>query len=232
MKIFWDVDTQLDFMNKDGALSVPDVSEIRNNLGKLAQYAKNNSIKIIKTGDFHTENDEKISNNPDIINTFPKHCMKGTIGASFITDACCGRPCVIVMPGDLAICSKDFKRDLIIIRKNKFDIFEGNHWTEGVLNFIDPKKEAVIYVYGVALNVSVDYAIMENLKLGRKVYAILDCMKGLSHLDDTEISTHATITKWEKSGVGFIMTEDVLKGDFDGFSLNHIYNCPECGGQH
>ena len=44
--IFWDVDTQYDFMMNDGKLYVPNAEEILPNLEKLYNYARKNEILI------------------------------------------------------------------------------------------------------------------------------------------------------------------------------------------
>ena len=52
--IFWNVDTQKDFINKDGALYVKDAETIKPALATLTNFARKNNIKVINTGDYHT----------------------------------------------------------------------------------------------------------------------------------------------------------------------------------
>ena len=52
-KIFFNIDTQKDFMNKDGALYVPNAESIKDNLKKLTSFAVNNKIRIFNSMDTH-----------------------------------------------------------------------------------------------------------------------------------------------------------------------------------
>ena len=78
--IFWDVDTQYDFMMELGNLYVPDAESIIPNLEKLTQYARTHSIPILGSVDEHTEENTELSAEPDFQDTFPPHCIKGTLG--------------------------------------------------------------------------------------------------------------------------------------------------------
>ena len=53
MRIFYDVDTQNDFMNSSGALYVPGAEEIKENLRELAGYAVNKGMPVIASVDRH-----------------------------------------------------------------------------------------------------------------------------------------------------------------------------------
>ena len=71
--IFFDVDSQLDFLYPAGSLYVPGAEEILPALHKLTQYAKANQIQIVSTADAHEENDTEFE-------TWPPHCVVGTVG--------------------------------------------------------------------------------------------------------------------------------------------------------
>jgi nicotinamidase/pyrazinamidase len=79
MQIFFDVDTQADFMNKDGALYVPGAEDIKSNLGSLTYYAQINKIPIFASLDWHSKNDPEFK-------VFPPHCIAGTDGAKKIKE--------------------------------------------------------------------------------------------------------------------------------------------------
>ena len=57
--IFWNVDTQYDFMRDDssfkGALAVPGAKSIEKNLKKLTDFARENEYQIVNTADYMTE---------------------------------------------------------------------------------------------------------------------------------------------------------------------------------
>src|SRR5438132_1186884 len=88
--IFWDVDTQYDFMKADGKLYVPDAEQLIPNLRKLTDYAHGHGIRIVASADDHVVNHSEISANPDWKTTFPPHCLRGTPGQRKL--ALAGRP--------------------------------------------------------------------------------------------------------------------------------------------
>ena len=53
--VFFDVDTQLDFVFPAGALAVPGAENIVDNLAKLTRYAAAHSHQIVSTADAHSE---------------------------------------------------------------------------------------------------------------------------------------------------------------------------------
>ena len=73
MKIFYDIDTQNDFMNKNGALYVPGAEEIKPNIRALTAYARKNNMQLVGSVDAHPENDPEFE-------VFPPHCIKNTKG--------------------------------------------------------------------------------------------------------------------------------------------------------
>lgn len=81
--VFYDVDTQNDFMNKDGALYVPDAELIKPNLALLTQYARENKIPILGSVDRHFGTPEYAEREKELARNggpFPDHCMDGTEG--------------------------------------------------------------------------------------------------------------------------------------------------------
>src|SRR3954451_2592880 len=73
MTVFFDIDTQLDFMVPAGALYVPGAEQMLPAIARLNQFAGTHGIPLISTTDAHTENDPESR-------TYPPHCVKGTIG--------------------------------------------------------------------------------------------------------------------------------------------------------
>ncbi|MDH3879071.1 MAG: isochorismatase family protein, partial [Desulfobacterales bacterium] len=74
----------------------------------------------------------------------------------------------------------------IIIRKDAFDVFEGNNLTEAIVNnlgipFLD---RPIFIVYGVATNVCVKAAVEGITKRGYSVKVVTDAIKGLPTLPD------------------------------------------------
>jgi nicotinamidase/pyrazinamidase len=204
--IFWDVDTQYDFMMRDGKLYVPNAEEIIPNLKKLYDYARKNEIQIMGSADYHTPNDEEISDNPDYLNTFPQHCLQGTAGWEKIGATKPLNP--------LWIDSKKYKgKELeamvknhtgeIIFRKQKFDVFS-NQNVDSVLEIINPKE---VVVFGVALDVCVAYAIEGFLRRKKyKIYLVGDAVKSIYEERGRQL-----IEKWKSEGVEIVKTDDIVE---------------------
>src|SRR5690349_24582141 len=71
--VFFDVDTQLDFLYRAGALYVPGAESIVAQVSALNRYAAAQGIPVISTMDAHTENDPEFR-------AWPPHCVAGTAG--------------------------------------------------------------------------------------------------------------------------------------------------------
>lgn len=206
--IFFNVDTQRDFINPGGALYIKDAELIKTQLQFLTQLAEENKIKVINTADFHNERSKEISATPDFINTFPKHCMCDSEGCNFIEET---NPkkfykdnYYIVRYTDDKIDEEQFRRARnIIVLKDEFDVFKSNKLIEETLMLI--QKDVVvenIVVYGVATDICVAFVIDGLLKRRFKVSLVFDAVKGLPGrpLDDL-------YAKWIDQGVFFTTTK-------------------------
>jgi nicotinamidase/pyrazinamidase len=71
--VFFDVDTQLDFLVPAGALYVPGAERILPALARLNRHAKERAIPLISTVDAHSETDPEFQ-------TWPPHCVLGAQG--------------------------------------------------------------------------------------------------------------------------------------------------------
>lgn len=71
--LFFDVDTQLDFLLPSGALYVPGAERIVPAIAQLNRHAAARGIPLVSTVDAHAENDPEFR-------AWPAHCVKGTLG--------------------------------------------------------------------------------------------------------------------------------------------------------
>lgn len=206
--IFWNVDTQYDFMRNDenykGKLPVKGAILIEENLLMITKYAENYKIIVINTGDWHTKKSKEISNKPDFITKFPKHCLIGTLGAEFV-------PATKPNPKETYVIDwrdKDFDKNKalsnrnIVLYKDEFDAFTGSPHTEELVRLINPKKAVI---YGVATNVCVDYAVKGLLERKVDIYVPLDAIKELPNMP-------LPYKEWEARGAKLITTKDILEG--------------------
>jgi nicotinamidase/pyrazinamidase len=202
--IFWNVDTQVDFMEPDGKLYVQGAEEIRPVLGKITVFAKDNNLRVVNTADYHLVNSAELSNSPDFVNTFPPHCMAETKGAMYISETDPERPLIIDWNQELMLDSRFDNPERfrnVLIRKDAFDVFAGNPYTDSVLDIIQPDR---IFVYGVTTNVCVDQAVTGLAERGKEVFVFSDAIKELPNIS-------LPFEKWEKLGVTMIPFSDVEK---------------------
>ncbi len=71
--IFFDIDTQLDFLYPAGALYVPGAERIVPAIARLNRHAAAHGIPVVSTTDAHPEDDPEFR-------TWPPHCVAGTTG--------------------------------------------------------------------------------------------------------------------------------------------------------
>lgn len=179
--LFWNVDTQKDFMLQDGKLYVKGAETIIPTLAKLTKFADKEKIQVVSTSDYHTKNTKEISDTPDFVSTFPPHCMIDTIGVEFIKET---RPdnlnslTFITYQSMLTNIRLDKVKDKqnIVILKDAFDVFEGNKNTEKIVEKINPD---VVVIYGVASDICVNLAVLGLAKRGYNVVVVADAIKEL-----------------------------------------------------
>ncbi len=203
--LFWNVDTQYDFMRDDeeyrGKLPVQGAKEIESTLEYITRLAEQKDIKVINTADKHNDSTKEISDDPDLVNTFPEHCMEGTKGMEYVPATNPKDPYVIDWKDDTFDKERVLGTRNIVIYKDKFSAFEGNPHTRDVLETINPDK---VIVYGVATNVCVNYAVQGLADSGREVYVVTDAIKELPN-----IPLEDTLGVWEEKGVNMISSEDL-----------------------
>ena len=207
--LFWDVDTQYDFMRADGKLYVPEAEKIIPTLDKITKYARNNKIPIWGSVDYHDPDDPEISDDPDFYDTFPLHCLKDTPGQEKIEATKPLNPLWIdSRPEAKSTLEQKIKHHQgeVIFRKQRFDVFT-NPNVIPALDIIKPDK---VYVYGVALDVCNAFAIEGFLKMDQfKISLITDATKPI-HKDRGD----SLIKKWEAAGVRMMESDAILSRTF------------------
>lgn len=199
--LFWNVDTQFDFVEPQGKLYVPDAELLKPVWKELTNLAANKNLKVVNTADFHYPNSVELSSEPDFISTFPAHCMANTPGAKYVTETEPENPAVFDWD-ELYLTFDEVKlKRNIVIRKDAFDVFAGNPHTESILKIISPKT---VVVYGVTTNVCVNDAVVGLAKRVGQVYVIEDAIKELPNIP-------LPFVNWKKLGVEMLKFEDLKK---------------------
>jgi len=185
--IFWDVDTQFDFMMPEGRLYVPGAETIVETVSAARRWALDHGISIMADIDWHRTDDPEISESPDFKETFPPHCMAGHPGSERVGDL--GQvpiDYVEIDEAEEAHLRKLTQRDPfhIVIRKNGLDVFE-NPNTDKLVDLVNPRH---VVVFGVALDFCVAYVLQGLAKhKGLELFLLTDATKGLGSRPETEI---------------------------------------------
>ena len=202
--IFWDVDTQVDFMLPSGCLPVPGAPGLLPNLGRLTVAARAAGITIVHTADDHEPHDPEISAAPDFVETFPPHCLRGSPGAERLPETAAAPGAFDIPPDgegvDLAAAGAAAE---VVLRKNRFDAFS-NPAAGKLLRALAPER---IVVYGVALEVCDRYAVEGMLALDPRfdIIVVEDAVAALDPARGAEL-----LDNWRERGVRVLTTDQVL----------------------
>ena len=193
--VFVDIDTQIDFMLPQGKLYVHDAQTLIPNLKYLTRTALENDILVISSVDTHIKNDPEFKQ-------FPAHCVAGNNGAKKIPQTLHKEH--IVIPQKIlskkALYAKVKEYAQVILQKNTYDIFVNMN----LLQLLRPFRAA--FVYGVALDYCVKYAVLGLLQRGLEVYLITDATKPVDVAQGK-----ALLEKFKSNGVRLIKAKDVQK---------------------
>jgi nicotinamidase/pyrazinamidase len=207
-EIFWDVDTQYDFMRADGRLYVPGSEEIIPVLKRLTQYAHRHAIRILASADDHVAGHRELSDHPDWSTTFPEHCMRGTPGQRKIPETHLRDPLVIEPdpqdPAALTARVRAHQGDLLF-HKHWFDVFTNPN----LLPALDALAPDRIILYGVALDVCDKYAIEGLLthRPGIPITLVTDATRAI-HAEQAP----TLLEDWRGRGVAMAQSDEILGG--------------------
>lgn len=177
--ILWNVDSQFDFIDPEGKLYVDGSEKIKPILANLTEFGERNKIRVINTMDWHYEDSEELSDTPDFTETFPPHCMADSKGVEFIDETNPNDPYVIDWSINLGLKHLPPVRN-IVIRKDKFDVFEGNPNTNRITEILKRDGIDTVVIYGVTSDICVSFAINGLLERGFKVILVKDATNPLN----------------------------------------------------
>ena len=204
---FWDVDTQVDFIEPNGKLHVPGAEAIRGNLARLTAAARKRCCRIIASSDDHRPGDAELSETPDFRDTFPPHCLHGTPGQARIPETRLRDP-LVIEPEDNA---EEVSRRLaahqgdILFHKRFFDVFTNPH-VGPVLESLDLTN---VVLYGVALDVCNRYAV-EGLLTRHPRIAITVVIDAVQPIDERRGAE--ALADWLLRGVALRSTAQIVEG--------------------
>jgi nicotinamidase/pyrazinamidase len=194
--IFWEVDTQADFMLPGGKLYVPGAERLLPNIRRLTDAARQGRVFLVSHGCFHTEDDPEFK-------TFPPHCVKGTAGAKYVAEALADKVAVVSNEAEAALPRDLFAYEQILLEKQTLDIFESRHAGELLKRL---PRDAAFVVFGVVTEYCVRLAAKGLLERGRRVFVVRDAIETLKAEDGER-----AVTELKASGARFVTTDQALE---------------------
>lgn len=163
--VFFDVDTQIDFLYPAGALAVPGASLIEDAVGRLNRFAASRGSLVISTMDAHAEDDIEFRD-------WPAHCVAGTLGQRKPVGTLLDKR--IEVPNASGTVGVD-GIEQVLLEKQTFDCFS-NRRLAGLLAGLSAERYVV---YGVVTEICVQMAAMGLLRTGSRVELVTDAVKEL-----------------------------------------------------
>jgi nicotinamidase/pyrazinamidase len=206
-QIYWDVDTQHDFIAATGLLSVPDAEAILPTLARLTAHAHASGIRIVATADDHDIGHAEISDAPDWKSTYPPHCMRGTPGQAKVSETALRNPRLVhPVPheaDDLATQLLAHDGDLLLLKPGT-DVFRWNPNADTVLRALAPSR---VVVYGVATDVCV-VAAVDGLARRLPDAEIVVVQDAVAALDPER--GRALLAEWSARGISVFSSAQLL----------------------
>ena len=209
--LFWDVDTQYDFIMPDGKLYAKGAEEIVPVVSDLRAMALDHGCSIIASMDWHDPDNPEISDQPDFKKTFPAHCIAGTPGAERV--GYLGNLPIDVIdldlmnPGELAelVQKEQFH---IAIHKEAISVFSNPN----TVNLIESASPGRIIVFGMVLE-----------------FCVQDTLRGLARFPNVELVLVKDATAGQDPGVGARMLAELQRMGIEITESSRLREMAPCG---
>jgi nicotinamidase/pyrazinamidase len=197
--VFFDVDTQYDFLFPAGSLYVLGAEMLLPNLASLTSFAAANNHAVISTADAHRENDLEFQ-------TWPPHCVAGTLGQQKVTVTRLS-PAITLSsePGSLQKQSTQLAGAAqVIVEKQTLDAFTNPN----LKPLLDHLQGDCYVVYGVVTELCVEKALAGLVKLGKRTVLVTDAIQSLGE------AGQGVIDQYQQAGVELRKTSQVISSSF------------------
>lgn len=180
--VFFDIDTQIDFLYPAGALYVPGAERI---VGVIAELNRRAPL-VISTMDAHSEDDPEFR-------IYPHHCVVGTVGQQ--------KPAATLLDKRALIQSAGDGARQLILEKQKLDCFTSPH----LMPLLGELGADRYVVYGVVTEICVKFAVLGLLKTGKRVEIVTDAVKALDESAAAKFFTEAQVAGGVLTTVGEVL---------------------------
>jgi nicotinamidase/pyrazinamidase len=193
--IFWDVDTQIDFMEPDGKLYVSGAVDLSMNLGYLTELGVEKA-RLCGSVDAHLPDDPEFAD-------WPEHCVYGTPGQRKVFETLVDDNLFVPSVKLTEIQLKEVVdyRGQVIFEKQDNDV----RTNQNVRRFMESVKPDLVVVYGVVSEICVNQAVdFIAGDLGCDTVVVSDAIKELDR-----IKSETCQVDWRKLGARLLKTSAV-----------------------
>jgi nicotinamidase/pyrazinamidase len=192
---FFDVDTQNDFMDPQGALYVPGAEHIKSKVIALNNFAVQNGIMLISTEDAHAQDDPEFKD-------YPAHCVVGTKGQQKIAGSILSGAKVLENEGLVRLPEPWNKYPQLIFQKDMVKVGK----VPQVVRYLKSIPVEKIVVYGVFLEICVFHAVEGIFSVGKKPILVLDATKAMDEEEGRKV-----LAEVKKRGGRLMSTAEILR---------------------
>jgi nicotinamidase/pyrazinamidase len=172
--VFFDVDTQIDFLYPAGALYVPGAEKIVEQIATLNHFAGAHGIPLVSTMDAHSEDDPEFK-------AWPPHCVVATASQQKPEATLLSKR--VTVPNTQGLLNLEGAQQFLL-EKQTFDCF-----TNVNLAALLERFSAERYVvYGVVTEICVKLAAFGLLKTGKRVELVTDAVRSLKDADSSAMT--------------------------------------------
>lgn len=188
-----DVDTQVDFVEPDGALYVPGAELLKPNFARLIAAARARRVPVVASADAHPPDDPEFA-------IFPPHCVAGTPGQRRIAQTEPERPLVVPAGGAETLAQPDW-RTTLVLEKVTFDLFTN----PDAARALSGTGAETAVVFGLALDYCVRAAALGLRERGYETVLVRDATAPVTAEGGVEAEAEL-----ERAGVRFATTAEIV----------------------
>ncbi len=186
--VFFDIDTQIDFLFPAGALYAPGAEKIIGTVAKLNHHAAKHGIPVVSTMDAHSEDDPEFRD-------WPHHCIVDTLGQQKPASTLLEKR--VIVPN--SPCSLTLN-DQILLEKQTFSALSNVNFAR----LLDHFSADRYVVYGVVTEVCVKMAAFGLLETGKRVEIVTDAIRSLKEDDGAKVLADFTAAGGHLTQAGMI----------------------------
>jgi len=191
--VFFDIDTQVDFMLPHGKLYVPGAEVIIPNLVKLMSFAREWNIPVISSADAHLPDDPEFA-------IWPPHCVAGTPGQRRVPETLAENPTIVpCRPG--AFAPPESWSGQTVLEKVTYNTADNPNF-DAVLRSLGHRRAVV---FGVATECCVRASALALRERGQPVDLVIDSIQAI-----TEEGGRKALEEMAEAGVRMVTTDEVI----------------------